>query len=60
MSGTTNSHGCSAVTAEKCATPADIAPALQRAHESGLPLLINVWVNPDAYAPGATNQTMYK
>jgi acetolactate synthase-1/2/3 large subunit len=40
--------------------PADIAPALQRAHESGLPLLINVWVNPDAYAPGATNQTMYK
>ena len=38
----------------------DIAPALQRARESGKPSLINVWVDPDAYAPGTMNQTMYK
>ena len=24
------------------------------------PSLINVWVDPDAYAPGTMNQTMYK
>jgi len=38
----------------------DIGPALQRARESGKPSLINVWVDPDAYAPGTMNQTMYK
>ncbi|MDX6315374.1 MAG: hypothetical protein QOF44_4838, partial [Streptomyces sp.] len=27
---------------------------------SGKPSLINVWVDPDAYAPGTMNQTMYK
>ena len=27
---------------------------------SGTPSLINVWVDPDAYAPGTMNQTMYK
>jgi acetolactate synthase-1/2/3 large subunit len=45
---------------EEVRDPADIAPALQRARESGLPSLINVWVDPDAYAPGTMNQTMYK
>jgi thiamine pyrophosphate-dependent acetolactate synthase large subunit-like protein len=40
--------------------PADIAPALQRARESGVPSLINVWVDPEIYAPGTMNQTMYK
>jgi acetolactate synthase-1/2/3 large subunit len=40
--------------------PADIQPALQRARESGKPSLINVWVDPDVYAPGTMNQTMYK
>ena len=40
--------------------PRDIAPALIRARESGLPSLINVWIDPDAYAPGTMNQTMYK
>jgi acetolactate synthase-1/2/3 large subunit len=31
-----------------------------RARKSGKPSLINVWVDPDAYAPGTMNQTMYK
>jgi acetolactate synthase-1/2/3 large subunit len=45
---------------EEVRDPADIAPALRRARESGLPSLINVWVDPEAYAPGTMNQTMYK
>ncbi|MFI9385796.1 thiamine pyrophosphate-binding protein [Kutzneria sp. NPDC052558] len=45
---------------EQVRDPADIGPALRRARESGLPSLINVWVDPDAYAPGTMNQTMYK
>jgi acetolactate synthase I/II/III large subunit len=45
---------------EEVRDPQDIAPALQRARESGKPSLINVWVDPDAYAPGTMNQTMYK
>ncbi|BCB76812.1 hypothetical protein Pflav_032220 [Phytohabitans flavus] len=45
---------------EEVRDPADIAPALRRARESGLPSLINVWIDPDAYAPGTMNQTMYK
>lgn len=45
---------------EEVRDPADIAPALRRARESGLPSLINVWVDPDTYAPGTMNQTMYK
>ena len=45
---------------EEVRDPSDIAPALQRARESGKPSLINVWVDPDAYAPGTMNQTMYK
>ncbi len=40
--------------------PADIRPALERARESGKPSLINVWVDPEVYAPGTMNQTMYK
>ncbi|OKK01902.1 acetolactate synthase [Amycolatopsis sp. CB00013] len=40
--------------------PADIGPALLRARESGKPSLINVWIDPDVYAPGTMNQTMYK
>ncbi|HEX4721082.1 MAG TPA: thiamine pyrophosphate-binding protein [Pseudonocardiaceae bacterium] len=38
----------------------DIRPALRRARESGRPSLINVWIDPDSYAPGTMNQTMYK
>ncbi|WP_328996029.1 thiamine pyrophosphate-binding protein [Kribbella sp. NBC_01245] len=45
---------------EEVRDPKDIGPAMQRARESGLPSLINVWVDPDAYAPGTLNQTMYK
>ncbi|MFD7922869.1 thiamine pyrophosphate-binding protein [Streptomyces sp. NPDC059740] len=45
---------------EEVRDPADIGPALRRARESGKPSLVNVWVDPDAYAPGTMNQTMYK
>ncbi|HEY3715077.1 MAG TPA: thiamine pyrophosphate-binding protein [Jatrophihabitantaceae bacterium] len=45
---------------EEVRDPRDIGPALLRARASGLPSLINVWVDPDAYAPGTMNQTMYK
>ena len=45
---------------EEVRDPRDIAPALRRARESGKPSLINVWIDPDAYAPGTMNQTMYK
>lgn len=45
---------------EEVRDPNDIAPAMQRARESGLPSLINVWIDPDVYAPGTLNQTMYK
>ncbi|WP_163507423.1 thiamine pyrophosphate-binding protein [Fodinicola acaciae] len=45
---------------EEVRDPKDIGPALRRARESGKPSLINVWVDPDAYAPGTMNQTMYK
>ncbi|GAB3481669.1 thiamine pyrophosphate-binding protein [Nocardiopsis coralliicola] len=45
---------------EEVHDPAEIAPALQRARESGKPSLINVWIDPEVYAPGTRNQTMYK
>ena len=45
---------------EEVRDPQDIAPALQRARESGKPSLINVWVDPDANAPGTRNPTRYK
>ncbi|HEY3609293.1 MAG TPA: thiamine pyrophosphate-binding protein [Pseudonocardiaceae bacterium] len=45
---------------EEVRDPRDIGPALQRARESGKPSLVNVWIDPDAYAPGTMNQTMYK
>ena len=44
--------------------PQEIQPALQKARESvkstGRSAVINVWVNPDEYAPGTKAQTMYK
>lgn len=40
--------------------PKEIRPALERARESGGCAIINVWLDPDAYAPGTENQTMYK
>ena len=36
------------------------ARARARPRESGPPSLINVWVDPEVYAPGTMNQTMYK
>ena len=45
---------------EEVTEPKDIRPALERARESGKPSLINVWVDPNAFAPGTMNQTMYK
>jgi thiamine pyrophosphate-dependent acetolactate synthase large subunit-like protein len=45
---------------EEVSEPKDIRPALERARESGKPSLINVWVDPNAFAPGTMNQTMYK
>jgi acetolactate synthase-1/2/3 large subunit len=41
----------------------DIRPALDRAREvvkSGNSAIVNIWVDPDEYAPGTKNQTMYK
>ncbi|MGH8013311.1 MAG: thiamine pyrophosphate-binding protein [Candidatus Binataceae bacterium] len=45
---------------EEVRDPGEIAPALRRARESGKCALINVWVDPNVYAPGTMNQTMYK
>jgi acetolactate synthase-1/2/3 large subunit len=45
---------------EEVREPQDIRPALERARESGKPSLINVWIDPEAFAPGTMNQTMYK
>jgi acetolactate synthase-1/2/3 large subunit len=45
---------------EEVREPGQIRPALERARESGKPSLINVWIDPDAFAPGTMNQTMYK
>ena len=40
--------------------PKQIRPALERARESGKCALINVWIDPNEFAPGTMNQTMYK
>ena len=45
---------------EEVREPKDIRTALERARESGKPSLINVWIDPNAFAPGTMNQTMYK
>ncbi|MFW5417619.1 acetolactate synthase [Nocardiopsis sp. CNT-189] len=45
---------------EEVREASEIGPALRRARESGRPSLVNVWIDPDAYAPGTMNQTMYK
>ena len=49
---------------EEVREPDQIAPALQRAREAvnstGKSAVINIWVNPNEYAPGTKNQTMYK
>ncbi len=49
---------------EEVREPGEIAPALQRAREAvkstGKSAVINIWVDPNEYAPGTKNQTMYK
>jgi acetolactate synthase-1/2/3 large subunit len=49
---------------EEVRDPAQIAPALRRAHEAiartGRSAVVNIWVDPREYAPGTKNQTMYK
>ena len=40
--------------------PEELAPALKRARAAGTCAVVNVWLDPDAYAPGTQNQTMYK
>ena len=49
---------------EEVREAAEIQPALQRAREAiaktGKCAVVNVWVDPDEYAPGTKAQTMYK
>lgn len=49
---------------EEVHEPGDIAPALKRAreavHKTGRSAVVNIWVDPNEYAPGTKNQTMYK
>jgi acetolactate synthase-1/2/3 large subunit len=45
---------------EEVRDPGQIRAALERARESGKPSLINVWIDPNVFAPGTMNQTMYK
>ena len=49
---------------EEVRDPNEIQPALIRARESinktGKSAVINIWVDPDEYAPGTKAQTMYK
>ncbi len=49
---------------EEVHDPSEIAPALQRAREAvrrdGRSAVINIWVDPNEYAPGTKAQTMYK
>jgi acetolactate synthase-1/2/3 large subunit len=49
---------------EEVRDPNEIEPALKRARESvqknGKSAVINVWVDPNEYAPGTKAQTMYK
>jgi len=48
---------------EEVRDPRQIRPALKRGREavrSGVAALINIWVDPNVYAPGTMAQTMYK
>ncbi len=53
-----NGHG------EEVREAAKIGPALKRAREAiaktGRCAVVNVWIDPNEYAPGTKNQTMYK
>ncbi len=49
---------------EEVRDPNDIGPALRRAREAvqrdGKSAVVNIWVDPNEYAPGTKAQTMYK
>jgi len=49
---------------EEVREPSEIAAALQRGREAvkstGMSAVINIWVDPNEYAPGTKAQTMYK
>jgi acetolactate synthase-1/2/3 large subunit len=49
---------------EEVREASEIQPALQRAREAiaktGKSAVVNIWVDPNEYAPGTKNQTMYK
>ena len=49
---------------EEVREAAEIGPALKRAREAvgrtGKSAVINIWVDPNEYAPGTKAQTMYK
>jgi acetolactate synthase-1/2/3 large subunit len=49
---------------EEVRDPGEIGPALRRAREAvrrdGRSAVINIWVDPNEYAPGTKAQTMYK
>ncbi|MEE8187837.1 MAG: thiamine pyrophosphate-binding protein [Kiloniellales bacterium] len=49
---------------EEVRDPNEVGPALRRAREAvrrdGKSAVINIWVDPDEYAPGTKAQTMYK
>jgi acetolactate synthase-1/2/3 large subunit len=49
---------------EEVRDPKEIGPALRRAREAvqrdGKSAVINIWVDPNEYAPGTKAQTMYK
>ncbi len=49
---------------EEVREPGEIGPALRRAREAvlrdGRSAVVNIWVDPNEYAPGTKAQTMYK
>ena len=49
---------------EEVRAPGEVGPALRRAREAvlrdGRCAVVNIWVDPDQYAPGTKAQTMYK
>jgi acetolactate synthase-1/2/3 large subunit len=49
---------------EEVREPGEIGPALRRARDAvkhdGRSAVVNIWVDPDQYAPGTKAQTMYK
>ena len=57
-------HRVSILIGEEVREASKIAPALRKAREmvakNGKSAVINIWVDPNEYAPGTKNQTMYK